>query len=563
MAPETSTAVVPVKFDMHVYRSEITSDELKKIVVEHCIPSDLRPRLPHPDMTMNKLPAKHGDTDLRDDFSTNYNVNDAARLSDFVILLRPTPCHMLYECGLTTACRHPELAYNIKDKDGNGNLWVKNLEKPNPKIVAAREKSEQKSLARAATKRAASRKKRKVHKNQEDIGSRTEETLSPTPLRQAAPVITKEPVIHTAANVPKGPPEINHEVVNLSEGTPPASAHRVSPPPEQHDTREHAALDAHSFHSSHHQDADESTLVPRYMPNWDLRNDLRVCTFRACKELVSHLATPAEDEFLGGLSNVEVISRAYQTLGQSVLAQGELLKRHEQLNHDYVDLRNRNDVNVTELEDLRSSLQREKQANADLSKEFALLDSAHVGCSNREREFMDRLKDMEKDRDEWRQTASDQVERIRSLEVDLVPTSQQLAAEREKVCVLEGEKDALSADLAREKRSVSSWFGSSSRRCLGRTEDEITAFLTQTEDLDIEGSKTWQDKHRQLFIMSYPYVQKIANSADLPFAELLKVTHGVPLSTSKEGGSAAEGNVPPHPPNNQESSQPTTFGTTT
>ncbi|GJY53696.1 hypothetical protein Tco_0445360, partial [Tanacetum coccineum] len=517
MAPETFTAVVPAKFDMHVYRSELTSDELKKIVVEHCIPSDLRPCLPHPDMTMNKLSAKvirfevrcrslnisptvslfrvfyklckqghwfsfenkidgrakkcfkevttslkgwkkkffiidrraipdvmpwrHGDTNLRDDFSTNYNVNDASCLSEFIILLRPTPCHLLYECGLTTACRHPELAYNIKYKDGNvidmdaflklpkwtgtfvskgdpipenqrpklrttpplpvnanipeKTVFQKNLEKPNLNIIAAREKSEQKSLARAAAKRAASRKKRKVCKNQEDIGSGTEETLSPTPLRQAALAITKEPVIPTVANVPKEPLEINREVVNLSRDTSPALAHRVSPSPKQHDTREHATSDTHSFHSSHHQDADESTLVLRYMPNWDLWNDLRVCTFRACKELVSHLTTPAKDEFLG-------------------------------------DLWNHNDVNVTELGDLRSSLQREKQANADLSNEFALLDSAHAGCSDREKEFMDRLKDMEKDRDEWRQIASDQVERIRSLEGGLVLASQQLAVEREK-----------------------------------------------------------------------------------------------------------------------------------
>ncbi|GJU75069.1 hypothetical protein Tco_1272139 [Tanacetum coccineum] len=50
-----------------------------------------------------------------------------------------------------------------------------------------------------------------------------------------------------------------------------------------------------------------------------------ICTFRACKELVTHLATPAEDEFLQSLSNVEVVRRAYELLGRCVLSQGELL----------------------------------------------------------------------------------------------------------------------------------------------------------------------------------------------------------------------------------------------
>ncbi|GKF57124.1 hypothetical protein Tco_0170661 [Tanacetum coccineum] len=99
------------------------------------------------------------------------------------------------------------------------------------------------------------------------------------------------------------------------------------------------------------------------MPNWGLRYYLHICTFRACKELVSHLATPAEEEFLGNLSNVKVVSRAYQSLGQCVLSQGELLKRHKQINLDYVDMCNRSDAHLVELDRLRTDLQREMQAN--------------------------------------------------------------------------------------------------------------------------------------------------------------------------------------------------------
>ncbi|GJW90956.1 hypothetical protein Tco_0168509, partial [Tanacetum coccineum] len=37
--------------------------------------------------------------------------------------------------------------------------------------------------------------------------------------------------------------------------------------------------------------------------------------------MITHLATPAEEEFLAGLSNVEVVRRAYESLGRCVLSQ--------------------------------------------------------------------------------------------------------------------------------------------------------------------------------------------------------------------------------------------------
>ncbi|GKF55042.1 hypothetical protein Tco_0165382, partial [Tanacetum coccineum] len=158
-------------------------------------------------------------------------------------------------------------------------------------------------------------------------------------------------------------------------------------------------LAAHSSQSSH-QDLGDKAVNNRYVPNWGLRNDLRVCTFCACRELVSHLATPTEDEFLGNLSNVKVVIRAYQTLGQSVLAQGELLKRHEQLNHDYVDLANHNDSILAELDRLKVNLQWANEDNAGITHQLSL----------------DMVKDLERERDEWRETASGQVEKIQGLE---------------------------------------------------------------------------------------------------------------------------------------------------
>nr|GFB38558.1 hypothetical protein [Tanacetum cinerariifolium] len=166
---------------------------------------------------------------------------------------------------------------------------------------------------------------------------------------------------------------------NTRVSTPSAMAKQPSPPLDHRDVDENPDPNAQPHQSSRqcHELVDN-----RYMPNWELRNDLHVCTYRACRELVNHVATPVEDKFLGTLSNAEVPSRAYQTLGQSVVAQGELLKRHEQLNHDYVDLRNRRDTDLAELKRLRSGLRKANQDKDEITKKFTLLDNAHSKCTS-------------------------------------------------------------------------------------------------------------------------------------------------------------------------------------
>nr|GEX28407.1 MDIS1-interacting receptor like kinase 2-like [Tanacetum cinerariifolium] len=59
MAPEGSKAVVLPKFDMRIYTSEMTLEELKTTINEYCIPMDLHPRFPHPGMTMDRLLSRY------------------------------------------------------------------------------------------------------------------------------------------------------------------------------------------------------------------------------------------------------------------------------------------------------------------------------------------------------------------------------------------------------------------------------------------------------------------------------------------------------------------------
>ncbi|GJS73114.1 hypothetical protein Tco_0705955 [Tanacetum coccineum] len=129
------------------------------------------------------------------------------------------------------------------------------------------------------------------------------------------------------------------------------------------------------------------------------------------------------------------------------------------------------------------------QANDGLSKKLVLLDIVHSCCPDRERELMDIFKDMEKEKDDWRQTALDQVERIKKLEEVIEPKSKQLTNVEGRIQVLENEKTV--------------WLGGLS---MGKNEEEIAAMLSETNNLDIEGSKTWKDKHCKLFTKQYPYV---------------------------------------------------------
>nr|GEV80821.1 hypothetical protein [Tanacetum cinerariifolium] len=474
------------------------------------------------------MPWRHGDTDLHDDFPSNFNQDDVERLSEFLVPLRPPPRHLLYVCGLTTACRHPGLSYSIKYQDKNGNMgaglrclkrplccllrnffpffavismdtflklptWTgtivskggpipedrrpksrvtpplpegskipnltaiqRNVEMPNTKIAVAREKKERQSLARAEAKRASvghaggSRKKQK----------------------RLAIVIPPE--------VTQEGPHVKKEVVDLSGNTcvstPPATANQPSPPLGHHDTDKNPEYDTQSHQSSHQG---HELVGNRYVPNWELQNDLRIYTYRVCRELVNHVATPAEDEFLGTLSNVE-------------------------LNHDYVDLRNHRNADLAELGRLRSGLRKANQDKDEMTKKFTLLDNA---CPER-----------------------------RNCQIwDLEPKTQQLMAAEEKVKMLEHERLALSAQLSQSeadrKKLVKEFIPTVVKRlhtsveyrkslaasvqlcfivgwlgglALGRTEEEVASFLSETHDLDIEGSETWEERHRVLFTTPYP-----------------------------------------------------------
>ncbi|GKC73115.1 hypothetical protein Tco_1118998 [Tanacetum coccineum] len=238
------------------------------------------------------MPWRHIDSDVRDNFSISYNEGDAERITERIILLRKPPQPLLYMCGLTMYRRHLELSYVIKDLKGQvskgepipdnerpmvhtttllpvgsvipeKNAHQKTMENPDQKIVEDREKKEKLSLEKAKAKRAGESsliapKKKKARRNARLTSLESEGTISAALINQSIP----NP-LHTTFRSKQN--DIETSIVNLGEHT-----------------REHT------------------------LPLVGLRSDLRISSYRACKEMISHLATPLEDEVLHILTNYEV-----------------------------------------------------------------------------------------------------------------------------------------------------------------------------------------------------------------------------------------------------------------
>nr|GEV34528.1 hypothetical protein [Tanacetum cinerariifolium] len=174
---------VVLKFDMHVYTFVLTSDEVKNLVDEYAIPSDLLPCVPPSGLTMNKLPVdkivplglkrltmfeiycrsleinpsvnlfcafyklnkqghwfsferhsgkgssraildsmpwRHQDSSVADSPPTGVRAEEILRLCKHAIDLRPVHLAMLYAVGLTTIWKHVEHHLVFKDGEGNG-----------------------------------------------------------------------------------------------------------------------------------------------------------------------------------------------------------------------------------------------------------------------------------------------------------------------------------------------------------------------------------------------------------------------------------------------------------
>ncbi|GKB09836.1 hypothetical protein Tco_0843759 [Tanacetum coccineum] len=519
MAPEGSRVVVIPKFDMHIYTSELTSAELKEAIDEYCIPLDLHPRLPHPGMTMNKLPSRyislyieqfeqgglrvpfssfflalirhlgvhvsqlvpmgvnrdgrrsfsywaipdvmpwrHSDTDLHDDFPTHFNENDVARLSKFRVPLRPPPRHLLYTCGLTMACRHSDLQYHKKDQDKN----VINMD------------TFLKLLTWTGTV---------VSK-----GDPIPEDQHPKP--RVIPPLAVGTAILALTPFHK----------NLEKLNPKIAAAR-----EKKDQQNLAKAKAKRAGAG-------AAGGPKK------------------KRRVQKHAEPTQSGLEGTLSATPIHQTILEATQKPVTIVSEASPCVEK---EVVDLSGNTCVSTPPVMDAQPSPHQEHHDTHEVYSQ-----SSHHGSEDEpelvshlatpaEDEFLGALSNVENRNDAH-------LLELDRLRLNARRTEQDNQVAEERIRVLEGEKLALLAGLAQaeadRQKLVREFIPVMVKRLHTsvESEDEIAEILDGTKDLDIEGSKSWEAKHRELFTKQYPYVQKVVDSYLLPMADLLQVSPDVP-----------------------------------
>ncbi|GJY68861.1 hypothetical protein Tco_0471843 [Tanacetum coccineum] len=228
---------------------------------------------------------RHRDTDVIDDFPNDTRVDLMAEkifLLDLSQILRDVEGRgNSFSLSLTVEGREVTMDDYLCLPSWTGTVVTKG-EKPNPKIVEAREKKEQQALLRIKAKRfdedglegpQKKKKFRPVYKKRSEGDSGSE--------RKDIEILKVDLSDPTKERTPSMNETVQEET---------SIGHENSPPNNEHPF-----------------------------------------------DVLSHLVTPVEDAILAGLSNYKVLRRIYESLSRSTLAQAELLKRFKQLNHDYLD----------------------------------------------------------------------------------------------------------------------------------------------------------------------------------------------------------------------------------
>ncbi|GKA09086.1 hypothetical protein Tco_0688417 [Tanacetum coccineum] len=462
MAPESLQTMVIPKFDMHIHTSTLTTKELKQVIKEYCILTDLRPRLPSLDLTIDKLslnvigiylmPIDVNRVIMFEGHWFSFENKTGGRSKKcfkeitsslkgwkkkfFLIDQRAIPDAMPWRHIDTDVHDDFSVNYNEGDADRLAEHIIL-LRKPPQRLLYMRGlttncrhpklaqviKDPEGQAKRAGEASSEALQKKKVQKIGEPAGLKSERTISVTPLHQA----DLKPLNEATESRPN---DIEKNVV------------------EHGNTQEYVDLfDAHSFHSVHDEDNDKDTDEHRF---------------------------------------------------------AELLKRHERLNHDHLELLNRDETQLVELN--RSRIWSGRGMNGDeqrlirWKKENNLKET--LGLS---------LKSYSILRDFVLTAISRLITSVEYQKSLAVPIG---------LCFSAGWLVGLS---------------------LGQKEEEIDVVTTNTNNLNIEGLKVCKEKYHELFTMQYPYIQKIVDSYRLLFDALMKVCPDVhPPSMEDQDGPSVE-----------------------
>ncbi|PWA98462.1 transposase (putative), gypsy type [Artemisia annua] len=538
------------------------------------------------------MPWRHRDSDVSNPFPTgDFVVSHAESLAETILEPFNFPHDFLYMLGLSTYWKYPGFRAELVDEEGRvvtmadylkkpsirknvnrakgdklreGEEPVMHLTKPLPsnadvpaksaelqkvelpsdKVLAAKDRKKEKADRAGQKKPSASG---SVKRSGDDLSSRLHKRI-----RKVTPVVDLETgeEVPTPTPIRSYPPKVPTSAVEGG-GSSHAGAGGSRTEGKEGDDED--------------VDVDTDSSDEAFIPEWSVKQGARMNCASVCRDMLVHLATPAEERHLDAHDNNEVLARSWLLLGKTATAHADILFRFENTLDDYHKLAsthqecNRRTLEGSEkLKKVEEALERlqfdHSGCAAGEPEELTRLRSEHAGCSERELSLTGRVSDLTREKEEWRNVSADQAERIKSLEVELEKVkselkneevaNQELRKEYQDLAISSGHVSIDRAKIVKEfvsevvrrllgshefKDALSKPFnlfyqsGLIDGAHLGLEPEDAGKVLDGVEGLDLEADQKYQVLYDRALTTEYLYIQKISRTYFESTEELMQI----------------------------------------
>ena len=178
---------------------------------------------------------------------------------------------------------------------------------------------------------------------------------------------------------------------------------------------------------------DNDSSDEAFVPDWSVKRGSRMNHSSVCRHMMIHLATPAEEKYMGAYDAEEALNRGWLLLGKAASVSADIFFRYENLLDEHKKLRDTHEVCDRTFKD---NWVRFKAVTDELEQ----IKAVHAGCVAGESEELKQLrvdqiilKDsvaaLEAEKEEWRGVSASQANKIRLLEDELKKAKSQLKDE--------------------------------------------------------------------------------------------------------------------------------------
>ncbi|GKA78906.1 hypothetical protein Tco_0785443 [Tanacetum coccineum] len=475
------------------------------------------------------MPWRHHDSNVADPFphANEFNESDAERLREVVITLHKPAPSLLYAAGLSHNWKHvghvPILKVGTLLSPGAARVThltpPANKPEDNPpkdgrygdcrdlKVAGKRHAGEE------GTSR---KKKRKVRQETPTINLDSEHVSSPMPLNHSKPLEVLADKAHASTTAsaarldalrnqtdkqsPSPNNVVNDNMNDLMEDG------NASDEQDQHlESLRKPARDKAIVETAASYSAERFGDLP-FTPQWGLTDSSQMENCRDCRDMMSNLSTPTDDEFLNekGVPDGSAVKRSWRLMCQSAQQQANVLLRLEHLS----------------------------EANANLAY-------AHESCKEMKAQYKACKKEVEELEGEKKglvDVNAQQTDRIKQLEEALRKSEEdahELRVYREKFVVKCGNREMMRRKIVNEylftfvrrlhqsaeyKLALGKVFSLSVGKgfidgiSIGWKEEDIQPILAETSNVDPIASSMFMEEYEKLFDKRYPYADEVASA---------------------------------------------------